>query len=119
MTPKNLQKKRAQAERRAKRTRAKVQGTAERPRLSVFRSLKHITAQVIDDAQGKTLAASTDLKMDAKKTGLELAAMVGQEVAAKAKAAGITKVVFDKGQFRFHGRIKALAEAARAGGLEF
>lgn len=119
MTPKNLQKKRAQALRRARRTRAKVQGTPERPRLSVFRSLKHISAQVIDDTKGKTLAASSDMKMDAKKTGMELADMVGKDVAAKAKAAGITKVVFDKGQFRFHGRIKALAEAARAGGLEF
>jgi large subunit ribosomal protein L18 len=119
MTPKNLQKKRAQALRRAARTRAKIQGTAERPRLSVFRSLKHIQAQVIDDTQGKTLAASSDMKMDAKKTGMELAAMVGKEVAQKAKAAGITAVVFDKGQFRFHGRVKALADAAREGGLQF
>ncbi|MFA5946502.1 MAG: 50S ribosomal protein L18 [Patescibacteria group bacterium] len=119
MTPKNIQKKRAQAERRAIRTRAKISGTTERPRLSIFRSSKHMSAQVIDDTKGKTLASASDLKMDAKKTGLELAAMVGQEVAAKAKAAGITKVVFDKGQFRFHGRVKALAEAAREGGLVF
>jgi large subunit ribosomal protein L18 len=119
MTPKNIQKKRAQAERRAIRTRAKITGTPERPRLSVFRSSKHMSAQIIDDTQGKTLASSSDLKMDAKKTGMELAVMVGLEVAEKAKAAGIKTVVFDKGQFRFHGRVKALADAAREGGLVF
>jgi large subunit ribosomal protein L18 len=119
MTPKNIQKKRAQATRRAIRTRAKIQGTAERPRLSIFRSSKHMSAQVIDDTKGRTVASASDMKMDAKKTGMELAAMVGADVAAKAKAAGITKVVFDKGQFRFHGRVKALADAARDAGLEF
>lgn len=119
MTPKNLQKKRAQATRRATRIRAKVQGTAERPRLSVFRSSKHMTAQIIDDTKGQTLASSSDLKMDAKKTGMELAMLVGKDVAEKAKSAGIKAVVFDKGSFRYHGRIKALADAAREAGLQF
>ncbi len=119
MTPKNLKQKRAQAIRRATRIRAKVQGTAERPRLSVFRSSKHVTAQIIDDTKGQTLAASSDLKMDAKKTGMELAVMVGKDVAEKAMAAGIKAVVFDKGSFRYHGRVKALADAAREAGLQF
>ncbi len=119
MTPKETATKRAQAVRRAHRTRAKMMGTKERPRLSVFRSLKHISVQAIDDTTGKTLAAASDLKMDAKKTGTELAALVGTEIAKAAKASGITKVTFDKGQFRYHGRVKALADAARAGGLEF
>ena len=119
MTPKNIQKKRATAARRAIRIRAKIHGTAERPRLSVFRSSKHMTAQVIDDTKGLTLAASSDLKMDAKKTGMELAAMVGKEVAEKAKKAGVSAVIFDKGSFRYHGRVKALADAAREAGLQF
>jgi len=119
MTPKNIKKMRDQAKRRAFRTRAKIHGTAERPRLTVFRSLKHITAQVIDDTKGRTLAASSDLKLDAKKTGMELAILVGKDVAEKAKAAGISAVIFDKGSFRYHGRIKALADAAREAGLQF
>ncbi|MFA5945877.1 MAG: 50S ribosomal protein L18 [Patescibacteria group bacterium] len=119
MTPKEIVQKRAQAHRRAFRTRAKMTGTAERPRLSVFRSLKHISVQAIDDARGRTLAAASDLKMDGKKTGMEIAVLVGTDIAQKAKAAGITKVIFDKGSFRYHGRVKALADAARAGGLEF
>lgn len=119
MTPKEIIQKRAQAHRRAVRTRAKMEGTKERPRLSVFRSLKHISVQAIDDTTGRTLAAATDLKLDQKKTGMELATLVGTEIATKAKAAGITAVIFDKGQFRYHGRVKALADAARAGGLLF
>lgn len=118
MTPKDIRKKRAQAVRRAIRTRAKLHGTAERPRLSVFRSLKHVSAQLIDDVNGKTLAASSDHKMDSKKKGMELASAVGKEIAEKAKAAGITKAIFDRGSFQYHGRVKALADAAREAGLQ-
>lgn len=102
------------------RTRSKVSGTPERPRLSVFRSLKHISAQVIDDTKGKTLVSSSDMKKESKgKKPAEIAALIGAEIAAKAKEAGITKVAFDKGPYLYHGRIKALAEAAREGGLDF
>ena len=110
--------KRAQAARRARRVRAKIVGTAERPRLSVFRSLKHINAQLIDDAKGVTLASASDLKMSGKKP-LERATAVGQALAEAAKAKGITTVTFDRGSYLFHGRVKAVAEAARAGGLIF
>ncbi|MBB5687639.1 50S ribosomal protein L18 [Sphingobium boeckii] len=93
-----------------------------RPRLSIHRSGRHIYAQVIDDAQGKTLASASTLEKDVRgKTGAtsEAAADVGKRVAQKAKDAGVTKVVFDRGGFLFHGRVKALADAAREGGLEF
>jgi large subunit ribosomal protein L18 len=93
-----------------------------RPRLSVHRSGRHIYAQVIDDEAGRTLAAASSLDKDLKdKTGAttDAAASVGKAVAERAKAAGITKVVFDRGGFIFHGRVKALADAAREGGLEF
>ncbi len=95
-----------------------------RPRLSVFRSGKQIYAQVIDDLQGRTLAAASSLEADLKdklKTGatVDAAAEVGKLVAARAKKAGISKVVFDRGSYIYHGRVKALAEGARAGGLEF
>jgi large subunit ribosomal protein L18 len=110
--------------RRHDRLRKKVSGTLERPRLSVYRSLSHIYAQVIDDVQGMTLLAASDLdKMVKGATGgkkkSEVATAVGDLVAARAKERGITQVVFDRGGFPFHGRVKALAEAARAGGLEF
>jgi large subunit ribosomal protein L18 len=101
-----------------------VQGTPERPRLSVFRSLNHIYAQIIDDAAGHTLVAASDQDAEVRK-GIsgkkksEAAALVGEAVAKKAKDKGITSVVFDRGGFRYHGRIKALAEAARKGGLGF
>lgn len=112
--------KRQRLHRRANRTRAKVRGTAERPRLSVYRSLRHISAQVIDDASGKTLVAVTDAKVDAKgKKPVEVAALVGSALAEAAKGAGVTAVVFDRGGYKYHGRVKALAEAAREGGLEF
>lgn len=104
------------------RIRRKVRGTPERPRLAVFRSLKHIYAQVIDDAAGKTLvAASSDEKNSPVAGGgnLEGARQVGQMVAARAKENGIVKVVFDRGGYLYHGRVKALAEAARKAGLEF
>lgn len=101
------------------RVRSVVSGTANRPRLSVFRSNAHIVAQIIDDETGKTLvAASTqNVKVTGNKT--QQAEAVGKEVASKAQAAGIKSVVFDRGGYRYHGRVKALAEAARAGGLQF
>jgi large subunit ribosomal protein L18 len=100
----------------------KIYGTAERPRLAVFRSLKHIYVQFIDDAQGKTLAAATSLKI--KKTGkaagkAAVAEEVGKLAAEAARAKGISQVIFDRRKFRFHGRIKALAKGAREGGLLF
>ena len=104
--------------------RSKLSGTAERPRLVVFRSLKHIYAQVIDDTAGKTLvAASTVEKELREKFGKlkksEQAKEVGKALAQRAKAKGIQQVVFDRGGYRYHGRIKALAEAAREAGLQF
>jgi large subunit ribosomal protein L18 len=104
------------------RVRTVVSGTAERPRLSVFRSNKQIYAQLIDDAQGTTLvAASSSDKAIADKAGskTEKAAMVGKLVAEKALAAGVTTVVFDRGGYLYHGRVKQLADAAREGGLKF
>ena len=110
--------------RRHMRVRKKVHGTAERPRLNVFRSLQHIYAQVIDDEAGVTLvAASTiDKELRAKMKGLtktEQARLVGEAIAARAREKGITKVVFDRGGYKYIGRVKALADGARAGGLEF
>ncbi|HEY9579363.1 MAG TPA: 50S ribosomal protein L18 [Rhizorhapis sp.] len=107
--------------RRRIRTALKSKG-AIRPRLSVHRSGRHIYAQVIDDAQGKTVAAASTLDKDVRgNTGATAAAaaQVGKRVAAAATKAGVTKVVFDRGGFLFHGRVKALADAAREGGLEF
>ncbi len=100
------------------------QKAAGRPRLSVFRSGKHIYAQVIDDAQGKTLAAASSLDKDLKaslKTGADrqAASAVGKLIAERSKAAGVSAVVFDRGAYIYHGRVKALAEAAREGGLDF
>ena len=110
-------------ERRRRRVRTALKSVSgAKPRLSVHRSGRHIYAQVIDDAQGKTLAAASTLDKDVKgKTGAtsEAAADVGKRVAAAATKAGVTKVVFDRGGFLFHGRVKALADAAREGGLEF
>jgi len=105
-----------------RRIRLKVAGTAERPRVCVFRSLKHIYAQVIDDVHGVTLAAaSSGDEGSGLATGGNLAAAkaVGRLIAERAKAKGIQKVVFDRGGYLYHGRVKALAEAARAAGLEF
>ena len=109
-------------ERRHRRVRARVIGTADRPRLNVFRSLNHIYAQVIDDSQGHTLAAAGTLDSDLRGqagTKTEQAKAVGRLVAERARAAGITQVVFDRGGWKYHGRIKALADAAREAGLEF
>jgi large subunit ribosomal protein L18 len=106
--------------RRAVRVRSKVRGTAERPRLSVFRSNRAIWAQVIDDANGRTLASADSNHL--AEEGLnkrDQAAKVGGLVAERAKAAGIERVVFDRGSYLYHGRVKALADGAREGGLDF
>jgi len=99
--------------------RKKIYGTAERPRLSVFRSNKQIYAQVIDDRCGKTLASASSLKIEEKLPKKELAAKVGELIAKNAKEAGIEKVVFDRNGYLYHGRVKELADAARKGGLKF
>ena len=104
---------------RHRRVRKKVIGTSERPRLAVYRSNRHIYAQVIDDFAGKTLAAASTLAVTGKGDPTELAKTVGKEVAAAAKTAGITQVTFDRGGFMYHGRVQAVAEGAREGGLEF
>jgi large subunit ribosomal protein L18 len=108
-------------ERRQDRIRRKVAGTEARPRLAVFRSGRHIYAQIIDDAKGVTVAASSTLDKDLKGATdtVDGAKKVGTSIAAKAKAKQIENVVFDRGGFQYHGRIKALADAARAAGLKF
>ncbi len=109
--------------RRHFRVRKKVAGTAERPRLAVFRSNKHISAQVIDDRSGRTLAAASTVEASLRSAGATgnrtAAASVGRLVAERAKAAGVTSVVFDRGGFQYHGRVAAVADAAREAGLEF
>lgn len=110
--------------RRHLRVRKRVAGTSERPRLSVFRSNIHIYAQIIDDSISHTLAAASTSEKDLAttiqgKTKVERAKAVGQLIAERAKAAGIEKVVFDRGGFKYHGRVQALAEAAREAGLNF
>jgi large subunit ribosomal protein L18 len=105
-----------------RRIRRKVRGTGAKPRLAVFRSLKNIYAQVIDDTAGKTLVAASSAEKGSPVAGggnLEGARQVGRLVAARAKENGIVKVVFDRGGYLYHGRVKALAEAAREAGLEF
>jgi large subunit ribosomal protein L18 len=103
------------------RIRARVKGTAERPRLAVFRSLKHIYVQVIDDRAGRTIASASSAEKNAPVRGANTAGAkaIGKLVAERAQAHGIKQVVFDRGGFLYHGRIKALAEAAREAGLEF
>jgi large subunit ribosomal protein L18 len=106
--------------RRHKRVRKHLVGTAERPRLVVFRSNRGIAAQLVDDGAGKTLAAASSLHArNAKGTKSDQAAAVGKLLAENAKKAGVKSVVFDRGGYLYHGRVKALAEAAREGGLEF
>ena len=107
--------------RRHKRVRGKITGTAECPRLNVFRSSQHIYAQIIDDVKGVTLAAasSTEKGFDGYGGNVDAAKKVGLMIAEKAKAAGITDVVFDRGGYVYHGRVAALAEGAREGGLNF
>lgn len=112
--PKTREEKRR---RRHLRVRKRVNGTADRPRLVVFRSLKHITAQLVDDVARRTLMTVTDGGLSGTKT--ERAAQVGKLLAERAKSAGISKVVFDRAGYRYHGRVKALADGAREGGLEF
>jgi large subunit ribosomal protein L18 len=116
----NIQEIRA---RRLARTRAKIDGTEERPRLTVRRTLAHIYAQVVDDTRGKTLASASDLDLSAKdtakKTKTEVAFLVGKAVAERAKAAKVGRVVFDRRDKKYHGRVKAVADGAREGGLEF
>ncbi|MDY3019178.1 MAG: 50S ribosomal protein L18 [Oscillospiraceae bacterium] len=111
----------AQRLKRHKRVRGKISGTPERPRLNVFRSETNIYAQIIDDVAGKTLvsASSLDKAFEGNGSNCEAAKKVGLMVAERAKAAGITTVVFDRGGYVFHGRVAALAEGAREGGLEF
>ena len=111
---------RQRRERRHKRVRKGIVGTAERPRLVVFRSNRGISAQLVDDLEGKTLAAASWLdQRGAKGAKTDQAAEVGKLLAANAKKAGIQRVVFDRGGYLYHGRVKALADAAREGGLEF
>lgn len=105
--------------RRKVRVRAKVNGTSLRPRLAVFRSLRHISVQLIDDSQGITLGSVGSKEIKAKGTKIEQAALVGKEIAKKALEKNIKQIVFDKSSYKFHGRVKAVADAAREAGLEF
>src|SRR5213080_3318025 len=112
----------AARQKRHDRLRLRVAGSSARPRLAVFRSLNHIYAQVIDDASGKTLAAASTVEKElrgTKQTKTDEAKTVGRLVAERAKAAGVGRVVFDRAGFRYHGRIRSLADAAREAGLEF
>ena len=103
------------------RIRRKLRGTAERPRLAVYRSVAHIYAQVIDDSQGRTLVSASSVEKAAKTNGGNVAAAksIGKAIAERAKDKGIKQVVFDRGGYQYHGRVKALADAAREAGLEF
>lgn len=117
-------KKRVARLRRHRRVRAKLFGTNDRPRLNVFRSSEHIYAQLIDDEAGHTLAAASSVDGELRKQCADLnkidaARLVGKSIADRAKAAGVTTVVFDRGGWRYQGRVRALAEGAREGGLEF
>jgi len=108
---------------RIKRTKNRARGiktgTAERPRLAVYRSLNHIYAQIINDDESKTIVSTDSLKIKEKAKKVDLAVLVGKEIAKQAKSKGITKVLFDRRDKRYHGRVAALANAAREGGLEF
>jgi large subunit ribosomal protein L18 len=118
---KRIHKPKTRAEKRYRRhlrVRKRVEGTTARPRLVVHRSLKHIYAQLVDDEARRTLLTVSDLGADGGKKG-EKALAVGKALAAKAKEAGITRVVFDRAGYRYHGRVKAVADGAREGGLEF
>jgi len=113
--------RKAVSRKRHQRIRRKVAGTVERPRLSVYRSNKHIVAQIIDDRAGRTLAAASSLEKEFSGSGanMEAAQKVGTAIAERAKKAGVNTVVFDRGGFLYHGRIAALADAAREAGLAF
>lgn len=110
-----------QKERRTYRTRRRIRRPVEtgRLRLSVFRSAKHIYAQIIDDDEGRTVAEANTVALDLEGNKTEQARQVGKTVAERARAAGVTRIVFDRGPYRYHGRVKALAEGAREGGLDF
>ncbi len=119
LVPKNLARRRVHL-----RIRSRLRGRPQTPRLNVFRSLKHIYAQIIDDTRGHTLISASSLDKEVRKTlkvGANTAAakVVGKVLAERARAAGITRVVFDRGGYAYHGRVKALADAAREGGLQF
>ena len=119
----SAKQKREARVRRHRRVRKKVRGTAQRPRLAVFRSNKHLVLQVIDDVEGRTIASASSNEAAQRSIGtgstVEAAARLGQLLAERAKAAGVEKVVFDRGGFAYHGRIAAAAAAAREAGLEF
>lgn len=117
MDPKETKQKRL---RRHRRVRAKIKGTGARPRMSVFRSHKHLTVQLIDDIAGRTIAAAGDRDITAKDRGgrMGVAALLGAAIAEKAAARKITKAVFDRGGYRYHGIVRAIADGARKGGLE-
>ena len=124
MKAKIKNQKMARRARRALRVRKRIEGTAERPRLAIYRSAKHIYAQLVDDLSGRTLLAASSLTPTVREGGKEkhksdVSSEVGKKVAELAQAKGIKKVVFDRAGFPFHGRVKALAEGAREGGLEF
>lgn len=125
MIKREFEKKKIRREKIRKRVRAKIFGTLERPRLSVYRSLKHIYAQIIDDTRGHTLVAMSSLSKEIRdqikdaKTKTDVSRIVGLALAKKAIEKGITRVVFDRNGYKYHGRVKALAEAAREGGLIF
>jgi large subunit ribosomal protein L18 len=116
------QRKRALRIRRHARVRKQIVGTTARPRLAVFRSARHISAQIIDDANGRTVAAASTVEPSLRSGSggnVAAASSVGRLIAERAVAAGVTQVVFDRGGFRYHGRVAALADAARTAGLEF
>jgi len=121
---KRVKRKRHRRKRAHLRIRRRIQGTGERPRLAVFKSLKHVYAQVIDDLEGRTLAAASSLDpavkglVESDGSNVETAKAVGKTIAERAKAQGIASVVFDRGGYIYHGKVKALADAAREGGLE-
>lgn len=119
MLRKNILAKRHGAKRRAIRTRAKIHGTMARPRLSVFRSDKHISAQLINDDTGRTVCAASDVKMPRNVKPMQRAVDVGAALAKAAVAAGVTEAIFDRGSYLYHGRIAALAQACRENGLQF
>ena len=122
---KRVKRKRSRRKRAHLRVRSRIHGTGDRPRLAVFKSLKHVYAQVIDDLEGRTLASASSLDPDVRGqvehagSTVETAKAVGKTVAERAKAKGIETVVFDRGGYVYRGKVKALADAAREGGLEF
>lgn len=120
MKPKNpIKMKRLKAALRERRVRARTRGTAIKPRVTVARTLKHLYAQVINDAASRTLAAASDRDVKIKGKPVEIAKEVGKILAERAKAKGVSEVVFDRGRYRYHGRVAALADGAREGGLNF